>query len=589
MKVFTRHGWIPLPDPTVCLMALLVGLATPLAAQEPTTEPVEPRTFPTPLPEAIPKESVFHATGDESQPIDWATVLELARGSNLAIEMAREKVFEAHTRLKLAQQQWLPSLNVGVNHYHHEGRIQEIPGQIIDTSKGNLFGGGYLDMTIEPKKILIDVLKAKQGVHSRSGELDRATRDTLQKASLAYLDLVSAQAGAAIAVEVADLIGELVDRSAELLKQGVGTQVDVSLNRAQYQTQLYKLNIARKNQLAASAQLVQLLNLQPGTRLYAADSHLVPIQLIDVSRSEDDLVMQAQSQGPGLAEVASLIEVLENQQNRLRRVNFLPTISLGVGQGTFGGGFGGDFQDFDSRTDTTVGINWDLMSMVGTRQTRNLFQSQKRQAQIAHHQLMQKLAAGVIVGRAEAISAHERIKLSESEIETAIRSYKLSQARLKAAETLSFEVLQAIGALGQARVNYLRAVMQYNQAQIQLQYLLGFEDCRCHDNEILTVDSEITPTEAVDGVESTDGAVVTEPATAIEMQPAAPPVSAAEEIVDPEGIPSPASVAPRPLDNDIDRLIRDPSSQKNPNKSMRKWIRSHRRRVKRDVILPAGP
>lgn len=453
-----------------CLyLGLGLGVSGLCYAQEKVLLEDPGKQLATPLPRSMPRPE-----GDvEAMPIDWPAVLELARASNLEIQLAIEKVQEAHAQVALAKSQWMPSLKVGSTWLHHDGKIQDIPGNVFDTSKSSLFGGGIAQVDFEPQKAAVDVLRAKQQVYARAGALDRATRQTLHDCSIAYVDLVSAQAGAAISLEIASLIQELVDRSEQLLKQGVGNQVDVLRNQAMYRTQQQKLLDARQHQLAASAQLVQLLNLPPGTRLFANEEKLIPVRLVDEQTPEADLVDQALDQGPGLTEVQALLTALEKQKAQLRRLALLPSISMNVGQGTFGGGFGSSLEDFDSRTDVGVNVYWDVLKVVGNSKARSLFESQRRQALLQHDQVTSKLAAGVVVALNSARQAQEKIKLAETEIEVAIQSYQLSHARLKAAETLSFEVLQAIGTLGTARADYLSAVIEYNKAQIQLQYLVG--------------------------------------------------------------------------------------------------------------------
>lgn len=460
--------------------AAWAGLAAAFLAPEPRTwaaeppapaKPAETRELMTPLPQGAPLE------GGNVMPIDWPTVLELARASNTEIALAAEHVREANVQIDLARQQWVPSLKIGTTLLHHEGRVQDIPGNIFDASKSSLFAGGLVNMNFDPQTVAIDVLRAKQKASAQNGALDRTTRDTLQEASLAYVDLIAAQGGAAITLEVAEMIDELLERSKQLLTQGVGTQIDVLRNQAQASAQLQNLNKARQNQLAASAQLVQLLNLETPVRLTAADAQLTPWTLIDENKPEEELIAQAHSQGPGLSEIAALLIAFDEQERQLKRLVYLPILGVNVGGGTFGGGMGGSYQNFNGSSDYGVNVYWDASRLIGTGKKKELFQSKKRQAGLQHQQLLAKLSAGVVVSRDTAIKARERIRLAETEIAIAIESYKLSKARLDAAETLSMEVLQAIASLGSARGNYLSAVIDYNKAQIRLQYLIGFANC----------------------------------------------------------------------------------------------------------------
>jgi outer membrane protein TolC len=441
----------------------------PKAEQKLGSQPASPVKLPFPLPRTKPLPDAF----DKAIPIDWPTVLELARASNLDVQLASERIREAHAQVAVAKAQWWPGLKINLVWRHHEGRDQEIDGRIIEVSKSSLGAGPVAELTYNPQKVAVDILKAKQLVFARSGALDRATREALQEASLAYVDLVAAQAGAAISTEIADLIGELVRRYEELHKQGLVAPAHVYLHRSQFDAQKQFLLKAQQGQLAAGARLVQLLELEPGTRVFTAEDHLVPLTLVDENQAIDGLIERAMNQGPGLAEVIAMLSALDQQEKQLRRIAFLPTVSADVGLGTFGGGIGSSHRDFDDRTDIGLRVYWDVMRIVGTSHTRELFGSKRRQASLEHQKLRSALAAGITVALDKARSARERITLAENELRSAIQSYEQSDARLRAATAESLEVLQAIAALSSARKNYLDSVIDYNRAQVQLHYLVG--------------------------------------------------------------------------------------------------------------------
>jgi hypothetical protein len=120
------------------------------------------------------------------------------------------------------------------------------------------------------------------------------------------------------------------------------------------------------------------------------------------------------------------------------------------------------------------------MEALGTRQTRELFNSKKRQAGLEHAKLRRQLEAGVSIARMRSIEARRRIVLAEKEVDLAIRRYSQSKKRMDAdvspsreIDLSSIEVMPAIGALARARQNYLQAVINYNKAQVELLYLIG--------------------------------------------------------------------------------------------------------------------
>lgn len=413
--------------------------------------------------------------------VDWAMVLDLARASSLEIQIAGEKVNEANVQHQLSRLAWIPSLKIGTTWYNSQGNQQLIPGQIINANKSNLFAGGLASATIDPRKTCLDILRAKQQYCAKTGELDRVTRAELQKVSNAYIDLVAAQAGAAISSELQQLMGDLVERSRLLLQQGLLTEVNVLGKEQELQNSLQNSSEALAGHHAASAQLVMLLDLEPGTRLVASWDHLAPVTLVDENTPEVELVDRALQQGPGIAEIESVLQAIAEQQQKARQLALLPTFNAQTGYGTFGGSPSSTYlANFGNRFDAQAGAYWDVMEALGTRQTRELFNSKKRQAGLEHAKLRRQLEAGVSIARMRSIEARRRIVLAEKEVDLAIRRYSQSKKRMDAdvspsreIDLSSIEVMPAIGALARARQNYLQAVINYNKAQVELLYLIG--------------------------------------------------------------------------------------------------------------------
>ncbi|MBY0585584.1 TolC family protein [bacterium] len=482
-------------------MALLSAtlLAATLHAQDPSSIPstpeaplhsTEPSTEPSNGPELIkgapdltaplPKSAPEMAGEGEAMPVDWSMVLDLARASSVEVQLSMEKVHESNVLMQLAKLQWIPSMKVGTSWYNSSGRRQDIPGDVIEAAKSNLYAGALGNMSLDVKKICLDILRAKQQISTRNGELDRVTRAEVQKVSNAYVDLVASQAGAAISAEVAQLVGDLVERSRLLLEQGLLTEVNVLNKERVLQAQLQNASKARAAQLAASAQLVMLLNLEPQTKLVASWDHLAPIVLVDENQDELELMTKARSQGPGMSEIAAVLQAIEEQQRKSRQVALIPVFVAQTGYGAFGGAQGSDLLNFGGRFDTNVGAYWDVMDIVGTKQTRELAFSKKRQAMLEHEKLEGKLAAGVRIARYRAIEARKRISSAEKEIDLAIRAYSQSKKRMDADVAPNreidlglVEVLPSISALASSRGSYLEAVIEYNKAQIELMYLTG--------------------------------------------------------------------------------------------------------------------
>jgi hypothetical protein len=73
--------------------------------------------------------------------LDLSTALSLAAGRSAQAAFAKAQVEEAYGQLDRAKALKLPSLRAGLNYNKHEGRIQDVAGSVIETSRGSVYGG----------------------------------------------------------------------------------------------------------------------------------------------------------------------------------------------------------------------------------------------------------------------------------------------------------------------------------------------------------------------------------------------------------------------------------------------------------------
>ena len=73
--------------------------------------------------------------------IDLPGALAMTNAINPLVAFMLERVNEADAQAQRASVLWLPSLRAGVNYNEHEGRIQDVAGRIIETSRGSVYTG----------------------------------------------------------------------------------------------------------------------------------------------------------------------------------------------------------------------------------------------------------------------------------------------------------------------------------------------------------------------------------------------------------------------------------------------------------------
>ena len=145
--------------------------------------------------------------------------------------------------------------------------------------------------------------------------------------------------------------------------------------------------------LVASANLCQILNLDPSLRLHVNDGWVVPIPIVPEPIPLPELVAMAMLQRPDLAERRAAIQeaLLSLQSSRV--FPFSPNTLVGFSAGTFGGGSnlvaegispatpGPRFGDFSGRSDFDVVFYWTLQNLgVGNKALIDAARSRLRQS-----------------------------------------------------------------------------------------------------------------------------------------------------------------------------------------------------------------
>jgi outer membrane protein TolC len=440
----------------------------------------QPRRDPLPNPES-------RASGTYA--LDWPTLVELAKASGIDVTIAAAKVHEAEAGVALAQKQWIPSLTVGTSWLHHDGYIQQIEGPLVNANKNSLYLGPLIRGTLDPAAIKRDILKAQQLACIRRAHLHRTSQQHFQEVSLAFVDLQSAQAGAAVLAEAIYLLEDIVNRAREFRKAGLMAPVNVTVYENQIKPQIIELEAVLQSHRAAGIRLANMLDLEPNARLYVASEQIPVLQLINVDVADDVLVDAAFRFGPGIAEAELAIKALQDQLELSCQTRFAPQIGFDVGYGAFGGGKGNSYRTWGDRTDLGVHIYWDLTELLRGRETRNLFEAKRHESYLQRQKVQKTLELGVRVSLDQARIARDRMNHTTQHIANMIDLYekvvnlkvisppKTNQdsdpsdvQQVIANYTL---VAKTIGELAAARGAYIKALVDWNKAQITLNFLTG--------------------------------------------------------------------------------------------------------------------
>jgi outer membrane protein TolC len=419
-------------------------------------------------------------------PITLATALYLAGSSNLQVAIAQERVREAYARLDGAKVLWVPNISGGVGFNDHAGQLQNIEGRILEINRQSLFVGGgagfgrtplagganpptRMGIDLSPVDVIFEPLTARQAVNRDNADATAVFNDTLLDVSLVYLELVRAQAYVAIARETVANARELELLTSEFARTGAGLEADAQRARADLADRERELLAAEERVRVYSTELARLLRLEQSVILYALETQPLPITLISEDVPLESLIAQGVNMRPELARDYAQVAAAENRISQERWRPWVPSLHVGVGGGTFGGGRNSDFGDFSGRYDLDALAVWEVRNMgFGNRALVRQRSSEHRQACLSYQQSRDQIAADIAAAWHQAALRRDQIAFAEQQIAAAADALPLNFNGIRGQELRAIEAQQAIAALATARLRYVNAVIEYNQAQLAL-------------------------------------------------------------------------------------------------------------------------
>ncbi|MFM7059489.1 MAG: TolC family protein [Planctomycetota bacterium] len=420
--------------------------------------------------------------------LDLATTLSLASGRSVQAAFARARVEEAYGQLDRARALKLPSLRAGLNYNKHEGRIQDVAGSVIETSRGSFYGGlgagavgagspatpGLIaqfhvaDAVFQPRIAALTVQARRQGARA-------AQNDALLSAGVSYMELLRAEQELAICDEVVRLVEQLERTTGDFAKSGAGTEADYDRARTELALRRCEQLRAEEAAAAASARLAEQVRWDQPTVLKPADPRLVPVELVSGNESLQQLVSLALTSRPELAECRYLVGEAVERLNRERQSPLIPSVLLSASYGGLAGGLGSDLRGAGDRLDADAMAYWELRQLgFGEQAVQRESRARISQARARQLQMMDRVAREVTESFLKVTSGKQQMETAVQAVDSAELSYQKNLVRIQNGQGLPLEALQSLQALAVARREYARSIADYNIAQLTLQRAAGF-------------------------------------------------------------------------------------------------------------------
>jgi len=442
---------------------------------------------------------------DHPLPINLGAALRLADARPLMVTAAQARAWVAEAQLQHAQIIWVPTLNASIVYFRHDGVGPDFNGgrnpvpynplspRIPIYQEINYFyTGGGLNAVFALTDAIFEPLSSRQVVDSRRWDIQTAKNDALLTATTAYFNVQRARGTYAAALDVVKR-GKSLVTELDALSHDLIPKVEVDRARQFLAGIEQEAALARQAWRVSSADLTQILRLDPRVVACPLEPDHLQITLVDPSRPLDELMPIALRSRPELSSQRANIQAaaVRIRQEKLRP--FIPTVLITGFQtpagmttqfGFFGTGRNSKLNNWSWRDDVSLQVVWQAEGFGFGNLAR--VKKQRSEESFAIQQLYQmqdQISEEINAAQARAQSASVRVIQAERSLQQALVTYNGNYEGLH--HTSRFgnfleqvyrpqEVVAALENLWESYTEYFQTVADYNTAQFELFHALGY-------------------------------------------------------------------------------------------------------------------
>ena len=444
---------------------------------------------------------------DRPLPINLATALALADARPLVVAAAQASAWAAEAALQRAQVLWVPAFQIGAAYLRHDGVADfnrgRNPTQAVleewDFERQHIlqnfnwfYAGFSFYQIVALSDAIFEPLAKRRVLNARRWDIQTAKNDALLTTAEVYFRVHRHRGTYAGALDAVRRCRDLVERIAGLSADLV-PRVEADRARQLLADLEQRATLERQEWRVASADLTQVLRLDPSVVVVPLEPDQLQITLIDPASPLDDLVSVALKTRPEISAHAALIQAAEQRVRREQYRPLLPTVLFTGWQtpggmrtqvGIFGTGPGHDFNQWSYRNDVSLQLVWKLEGLGFGNLAR--IKEQRGEASLATVKLFDAqdaVAAEVTRAQADVQSAAVRVLQAERAVRDGLITYNRNFEGLRQTQrfadmlemvTRPQEAVVALEQVMAAYEAYFGTVFDYNRAQFELFHALGY-------------------------------------------------------------------------------------------------------------------
>jgi outer membrane protein TolC len=425
--------------------------------------------------------------------INLATALRLSDARPLIVARAQASVWIAEANLQQARVIWIPGINFAADYLRHDGGGPDFNKGVLTAPSVNFFyAGGGLWGVIATTDALFEPLVARQVVNSRHWDVQRAKNDAVLQTADAYFmvhQFRGTYAGTLYCVQQGHV---LIEKLAALSKDLI-QEFEVERARNMVADLEQRAVLARQQWRVQSANLTQVLRLDPRAIVEPTELDHLQVTLIEPGRTLEDLMPIAMTNRPEIASRQAMVQSATAAIRREKMRPVLPSVIIGGFQspggmliqgGIFGLGPNSSLNQWTGRDDVSIQLIWQLEYFgFGNLARIKRQRGEQSQATIDLLRAQDMVVADVNRAHARLQSAAHRVLQADRALRTGIINLNGNFEGL--AQTSRFEnvlrlmtrpqeAVYALQLLNTAYEQYFGTVAEYNRAQFDLFHALGY-------------------------------------------------------------------------------------------------------------------
>lgn len=477
--------WLLLPGAllSLCVFGMPNAIALAESTADPglrSTPPTSPEVVFSAIPQADPNPAESQAAPVNLQasvvkmnnyPIDLKTVLQLISEQNLPIAQSEKNTEIVRSRLRQRQVALLPNIDASYTQSRLEGGQQVFGGEVFTVIRETVQPQATASWTLYPGgRNLFEMLAARQRDKAAQNQLQETIQEQLARATEEYYRLLGAYQQKQVVLKSVAQAQAQVDLNQALVDAGRGIPLDLSraqTNLAQQKTALLQ---AENTIMLAEQTLLNRLNLDPIIHLVPVMDDARQLALLPEQIDVRELIQEALLENPALHTLDQEIKALTHDYRAVRS-DLLPSVTLR----SYVNGTGPEWGELRRTEFRGLTINMNLLENLGLQVPFRMQEAKKiiAQKQLERQTVVRNIETQVMTAYLNSANLRSQVQAAQQEVRSAEESYDLAVGRFQAGYGINLDVLDAETALTTARSNLVQAVLDYNQAQVQLVEALG--------------------------------------------------------------------------------------------------------------------